>query len=394
MKTLIFIVFFLFVTPVNLTDALRNQVESNEVIMNFPELAKLQGHPCEEHDVITQDGYVLKLFHIPGKRGLPILLMHGILDSSDTWIIKGKKSLAVALANTGHDIWLGNCRGNHYSRRHVSLNPDLDDIFWDFSFREHGYHDLPALIDTILNNTGATKLNAIGHSQGNSIFYVLGATRPEYNERVNLLIALAPVSFLHHMGHPWGPVVKLIPEMGSYFKSHGIVEILNQRSLFYKLLKFLCHQPIGYAICVQGVIFTFFGKDIEELPPAVWPIIFRHVPDSTSIKNLIHYGQVTRTKRFSHFDYGVKKNLVLYNSSSPPEYDHSRVGMRVVLLAAENDMVCRPNDVAILRRKLPNVVRYAVINRTEYSHLDFVWAENNHIYLFPLVFDMLKNYDL
>ncbi|CAG5038335.1 unnamed protein product [Parnassius apollo] len=391
MKKLIFI---LFCTSVNLTDALRNQVETIDARMNFPELAKLHGHPCEAHDVVTQDGYILKLFHIPGKRGLPILLMHGILDSSDTWIITGKKSLAVALANTGHDIWFGNSRGNQYSRRHVSLNPDLDDIFWDFSFHEHGHYDLPAVIDTILVNTGAAKLNAIGHSQGNGIFYVLGATRPEYNDKVNLLIALAPVSFLHHMGPPWGPVIKLFPEMGPYYKSLGMVEFLNQKSLFYKLLKLVCHQPIGYEICVQGVVFTFFGKDIEELPPAIWPTIFQYIPHGTSIKNLIHYGQVIRTKTFSHFDYGVRENLALYNSSSPPEYDHSRVSMRVVLLVGRNDMVCTPFDVAILRRKLPNVMSYAVINKTEYSHLDFVWAEHNDIYLFPLIFEMLKKYDL
>ncbi len=46
------------------------------------------------------------------------------------------------LANIGYDVWLGNNRGNKYSRSHISLNPDKDKNFWDFSFHEMGKYDL------------------------------------------------------------------------------------------------------------------------------------------------------------------------------------------------------------------------------------------------------------
>ena len=39
-------------------------------------------------------------------------------------------SLAFVLADLGFDVWLGNFRGNAYSRRHVSLDPDVDLEFW------------------------------------------------------------------------------------------------------------------------------------------------------------------------------------------------------------------------------------------------------------------------
>ncbi len=60
---------------------------------------------------MTEDGYVLTLFRIQKKgssirTGLkPILLLHGLLDSSDTWLINDEdKAPAFMLANRGYDV--------------------------------------------------------------------------------------------------------------------------------------------------------------------------------------------------------------------------------------------------------------------------------------------------
>ena len=36
----------------------------------------------------------------------------------------------------GYDVWLGNFRGNHESREHVNLDPDVDSDYWQFSWDE------------------------------------------------------------------------------------------------------------------------------------------------------------------------------------------------------------------------------------------------------------------
>lgn len=51
-------------------------------------------------------------------------------------------------------MWLGNNRGNSYSRDHNKLDPDIDAKFFDYSFYELGKYDLPAMIDKTLEETG------------------------------------------------------------------------------------------------------------------------------------------------------------------------------------------------------------------------------------------------
>ena len=127
-----------------------------------------------------------------------MFLQHGILDSADTWVNNSPdRSPAFILADAGYDVWLGNSRGNYYSRHHKTLDPDKDQAFWDFSFAEMGKYDLPAIITKALAVSGAKKLSYVGHSQGTSqMFYALSYNEEWFLERVNLFVALGPVTNL------------------------------------------------------------------------------------------------------------------------------------------------------------------------------------------------------
>jgi hypothetical protein len=35
-------------------------------------------------------------------------MMHGIIDSSDCWLVNGNKSPAILAAKEGYEVWLGN----------------------------------------------------------------------------------------------------------------------------------------------------------------------------------------------------------------------------------------------------------------------------------------------
>jgi lysosomal acid lipase/cholesteryl ester hydrolase len=49
----------------------------------------------------------------------------------------------------GYDVWVGNSRGNPYTK-HATLDPIADaKEYWDFSWAEMGLYDIPGVIDYI-----------------------------------------------------------------------------------------------------------------------------------------------------------------------------------------------------------------------------------------------------
>ena len=136
-----------------------------------------------------------------------VYLQHGLLDSSASWVSMGPRNgFAYLLADLGYDVWLGNARGNTYSRNHVKNDPDgrrgNRRQFWSFTWHEIGTIDLPAMIEFISSKTGQRKMHYAGHSQGTTSFLVLASERPEYNDRFISVHLLAPIAYMSNLKSP------------------------------------------------------------------------------------------------------------------------------------------------------------------------------------------------
>ncbi len=156
------------------------------------------GYPYEVHEVITSDGYILRMHRIPPinhiKFAGSILLMHGIALTSHNFVYPGKDALAFTLADAGFDVWMGNVRGS-ISEKHQFLDPSSTS-YWNFTMHEFGTLDLPAKIDYILDVTKQKSLYYLGFSQGGTIVSILLAMLPKYNHKIRKAILMSPGIYL------------------------------------------------------------------------------------------------------------------------------------------------------------------------------------------------------
>ncbi|XP_061387765.1 lipase 3 [Musca vetustissima] len=340
-----------------------------------PKLIRKYGYPSETHTVVTKDGYILEMHRIPKKGAQPVLLMHGILDTSATWVLMGPKSgLGYMLSDLGYDVWMGNARGNRYSKNHTSLNSDYME-FWDFTFHEMGKYDLPASIDYILAKTGYDQLHYIGHSQGTAVFWVLCSEQPQYAQKILSMHALAPIAYIADMKSPlFRTLVLFLDFLTAATRMLRITEFMPNTKFLVEQTQVVCHDNAMTQDVCSNILFLVAGYNSEQLNKTMLPVMLSHTPSGASIKQLEHFGQLMKSGHFSKFDRGYLRNQLEYNRMTPPDYDLSKVKVPVALYYSMNDMLVSTTGVDRLARELPHVIDKYLVPMEKFNHLDFLWA--------------------
>ncbi|XP_017099328.2 lipase 3 isoform X2 [Drosophila bipectinata] len=370
-----------------------NEVDPNideDSHLNTYGLIHKYGYPAENHTVETDDGYILTLHRIARPGAIPVLLVHGLLDSSATWVMMGpNKALGYLLYDQGYDVWMANVRGNTYSRKHVKYSTHHAK-FWDFTFHEMGKHDIPSTIDYVLNYTGVSQIHYIGHSQGTVVFWIMASERPEYMDKIILMQALAPVAYLKHCR---SPVVNFLAEwhLSLVLKLIGVHEFLPKNEFITMFNRIVCDETtITKEIC-SNVIFLTTGFDKLQLNETMLPVIVGHSPAGASTKQMQHFGQLNRSGAFRQFDHGWLRNHWIYGTLEPPSYQLQNVKAKVALYYGQNDWLAPPEDVEMLHSRLPNVITKYLVDDKEFNHLDFIWGIDAKELLWDRMFETMKN---
>ncbi|XP_028638104.1 tear acid lipase-like protein [Grammomys surdaster] len=304
---------------------LLKQNKNPEAHMNVSEIIEHWGYPSEEYKVVTDDGYILPINHIPhGKNNadssapkMVVFCQHGLFSTAGVWVSNPpNNSLAFILADAGYDVWLGNSRGSTWAKEHVTLNADSKE-FWAFSFDQMITYDLPATINFILEKTGQKQIYYIGHSQGTLIAIGAFATNQELVAKIKFNIFLGPV-----------------------------YSVQNTRG---------------------------FGNLGSYLFP-------------TTIK-------AKRNAVLRAYDWGPPSlNMQHYSQTTPPVYNVEDMKVPTAMFSGLKDFLSNPEDVEILKAKIPNLVYHKTIS--DFSHFDFILGLNARKEVSEEVLAMLRKYDV
>ncbi|XP_050513850.1 lipase 3-like [Diabrotica virgifera virgifera] len=366
----------------------QKRVSATELIQN-------EGYPVESYYLTTSDGYILNIFRIPyGKSGKKlnkvVYIQHGFLASSDDWVLMGsKRGLAYILADEGYDVWLGNCRGNFYSRNHTQWNPDKDPQFWQFSWHQIGTTDIPAMIDFIIEITGVTKLYHVGHSQGTTSFYVMASMRPEYNAKIAHHISLAPIAYMNHLFSPLVRALALNYLLGSFtLESLSKNEFLPSSGFLNMLTDSVCSEGVGQVLC-KNALFALTGFSPNQMNVSDIPLIMANYPAGAATKQLAHYLQLTNSGRFCQYDFAILKNKEHYGQIIPPDYDLSKIAAPLTLIYSSNDWLAAVVDVERLAKQLPNLKESYRVPLVTWNHIDFLFGKDAPTLVYDKVVSIL-----
>ncbi|XP_014243861.1 lipase 3-like [Cimex lectularius] len=362
-------------------------------------LIKQNGYGYELHKVVTEDGYVLSLHRIlppngtdPGNR-MPVLLQHGVLASSDSWLVGPNSGLAFLLVDYGYDVWLADQRGNAYSKGHVRYSVKNSE-YWNFTFHESGMFDLPAFIDRVLNVTGKPQLFYIGHSMGTTVLLTMASMRPEYNDKLKAAVLLAPVATTPTLSEIYQTVIRLLILYAdaikeSYDRQHKY-EFFPRSGELIKAIRRNCAPDASMFDFCLDVLGMGYGENRANLDRNTIGKSVSYLPSGTSLNTMAHLTQLYKTG-FRLYNYGKLKNLEVYGSDMPPFYPLERVTTPIAIYYGDNDTLMNRRSAVELASMLPNLIINKVVADPKFTHMDFIFGINAKEVLYDDVANLLDS---
>ncbi|CZT23991.1 related to triglyceride lipase-cholesterol esterase [Ramularia collo-cygni] len=367
---------------------------------DFVALCELYGYSAEEHVVQTKDGFLLGVHRLAWRKGEEdqrvncgpgsiqkkvIYLHHGLMMNSEVWvcITEQERCLPFLLVDQGYDVWLGNNRGNKYSKKSLHYGP-IDLPFWNFSMDDFAFHDIPDSINYILSTTEQPSLSYIGFSQGTAQAFATLSIHPTLNSKVDVFVALAPA--MAPPGLASGIVSSLVksnPEV--LYLAFGRRAMLSSTTMWQAIL-----YPAIFTWVIDKALSFLFGWKTANITPHQKLAAYPHLYSFTSTKSVVHWFQIIRNGKFQMFDDEVTGPGSFTTGSKyykVAKFPTRNIKTPIVLVYGGSDSLV---DIKLMLKELP---RHTVAKCVpKYEHLDLLWASDVEHLVFPHVLEALNNY--
>jgi len=360
--------------------------------ISFVDICAIHGYRATEHVVPTRDGYILGIHHLlprpENRNGEVVYLHHGLLMNSEIWISTptAADSIAFQLVEAGYDVWLGNNRGNKYSKKHISYHPASRE-FWNFCLDEFALYDIPGTVDYILRHTGKPSITYIGFSQGSAQAFAALSIHPELNRKINLFIALGPAMSPPSVG-PRILQTLMTASPSLLFALFGHRVILRSTVFWQSIM--LPKLYIKMIDLSNKMLFKWISQDISWAQKLTG---YTHLYSYTSVKCVVHWFQIiARNNGIYMFDDDTFGGLGSWLSVSAskfyqvPPYPTQNITTPIEIIYGTNDTLV---DINSLLSKLPPPQGVTAIDG--YEHLEMIWGRKVPTVILPCILEILAN---
>ncbi|KAG9101169.1 hypothetical protein FRC06_003305 [Ceratobasidium sp. 370] len=374
----------------------KQRVEEIRAAEDFEQLCAIWGYQSESHIVQTKDGYLLGLHRIPNARDQhtthpgtrvrkPVVyLHHGLLMNSEVWVCltDAERCLPFILADAGYDVWLGNNRGNKYSKKSINSTPNQPK-FWNYSIDDFCLYDIPDSIEYILSLTKNKSLSYIGFSQGTAQAFAALSIHPSLNEKVDVFIALAPAMAPAGLQQPIvDALMKASPTLMYLF--FGRKSILPSTVFWQSIL----YPPIFVKV-IDTALTLLFNWRGGNISPCQKIAAYAHLYSYTSTKSVVHWFQIMRNAGFQMYDDEVQAPVSFLGKKfyhpAKARFPTRNIVTPIFLLYGEIDSLV---DIDVMLAELPKHTTYQGVPNHE--HVDMLWGRDVHQVVIPHVLRVLK----
>lgn len=371
---------------------LKARVSAVADALSFEDICAVHGYLSTEHLVATPDGYMLGIHRLRPETECPkgvVYLHHGLLMNSEIWVAAPtpQDSIAFQLVDAGYEVWLGNNRGNKYSRKHLNKNPNSRD-FWNFCIDEFALYDIPTAVDYILRVCNVESLVYVGFSQGSAQGFAALSVHPALNKKISMFVALGPT-----LAPPsFGPrILQSLIGASPTFLYHLFGHRVILRSVVFWQNIMLPELFLKMIDLSNAVLFKWRSKDISWAQKMTG---FMHLYSYTSVKCVVHWFQIiARGKGIHMYDDTGFGPFGLSGSSSNakfyqvPHYPIRNITCPIELVYGTADNLV---NVKYLEKNLPPGI--GTFRVDGYEHLEMIWGRKVRSVIGPHILSLLKRH--
>ena len=343
---------------------------------------KNNGYNLEEHNIKTEDGYILSIWHLTPKTKTTKVayFQHGLVDTAWCFFQMDKKSLPFLLLERGFDVWLGNSRGNIFSNKKKMQNKK----YYEFTMDDKVKYDLPATIKYIQSKTNGKKITYIGHSQGTTIFLMLYMHNPSLVE--SSFDHFIPLGTVPNIAHATFSPIKILDAIYKIMKllhfKDGIFNLDDKQRM---LISNFCKK--NYLLCKK---FFEKGTDIKPTHRTDYSKLYKflyYYPGGTSKLNLLHWSQIHTQKKLVYYNpnYDKEKTSKPYNINNLKKWK-----IKALIVRTDSDTFSSYQDVTNLYNTIEDKTNVKILDIKNYGHLDVLASDSAYNDIFIPIINFLK----